>query len=60
MKYAILLTKGNDDTIIKCFDSKDEAKKFGDVYHAGMKHSDGVLSLVSYEADGVEKLYHIW
>ena len=60
MKFAVQLTKDNTDTIIKRFETQEEAKKFGDEYHSDMKHSDGVLSLVSHEADGAEKIYHIW
>lgn len=28
-KFAVMLTKGNDETILELFDTKEEADKFG-------------------------------
>ena len=45
MRYAAVKTLGNDEHILKWFESKDEAIIFGRDYFNGMQPGDGVITI---------------
>lgn len=66
-KFAIEVTKGNTDTVIRTFETKEEAMQFGAEYFKTMPRDAGVLSCVEAEFDEIgqrvnneERLYHTW
>ena len=66
-KFAIEVTKGNTSTVIKTFETKEEAMQFGVEYFKTMPRDNGVLSCIETEFDescqrvsNEALLYHVW
>lgn len=66
-KFGIEITKGNTETLIKTFDTKEEGMIFGAEYFKTMKREDGILTLFDAEFDEngqrvnqEERVFHVW
>lgn len=66
-KFGIEVVKGNDSTLIKTFDTKEDGMIFGADYLKTMKREDGILSLFNAEFDengqivnNERRIYHVW
>lgn len=66
-KFAIELTKGNEETILALFDTKEEAMAAGEQYRKQYSREQGLINCILAEFD--EKgnmvgnsyhLYHSW
>ena len=51
MKYAVIKTLGNDEQVLKWFQSKDEAIDYGRDYFSSMRPGDGVLTVEGFRTD---------
>lgn len=66
-KFVIEKTRGNEEIIIKTFESRAAAMEFGEKYAGGLPRNEGVLTLAEREVDeqdrpltNAERIYHIW
>lgn len=66
-KFAIEVTKGNTSTVIKTFETKEEAMQFGAEYFKTMPRDAGVLTCFEGEfdeqenrTDNSERIFHVW
>ncbi len=66
-KFAIEKTKGNTETIVKTFDTKEEALAYGNEFIKTMPRGDGVLCCVYTDVDesgnktsASEEIFHVW
>lgn len=66
-KFVIEKTKGNTDTVVKTFDTKEEALAFGEELIKNMIRSEGILTCAYTDVDEVgnktsdsEEIYHVW
>lgn len=66
-RFIIEVTKGNTDTIIRDFETLQEAKQFGNEYILGMTRSQGILCCCAVDLDAsgrrtsnAEEVYHVW
>lgn len=67
MKYAITLTKGNDEKILYLSDSKEDAIAYGDKKYNELMKNDGILCCIKAEFDENNNrignrclLFHSW
>lgn len=66
-KFGIEVTKGNTETIIKTFKTKEEAMQFGAEYFKTMPRDAGVLTCFEGDFDeqgnrmnNNERICHVW
>ena len=50
-KFAVVKVKENEETIIRCCNSKDEAMQLGADYFEKLPKGDGVVSVEEVELD---------
>lgn len=67
LKFAVELTKGDTDTIIRTFETRDAAMEFGQEYWRTLPKGAGVLCCVMTDFDAAgqrtssaERVYHVW
>lgn len=52
MKFAVIKTKGNTETLIHWFDHKDDASAFGlEYFRHRMRPGDGTLTIEGFRID---------
>lgn len=66
-KFAIILTKDNNQKVISAHATKEEALKAGEIYNGVLKKNAGVLSCVLVDMDendnlldGKSKIFRTW
>lgn len=66
-KFAVVKVKENEETIIRCCNSKDEAMQLGADYFEKLPKGDGVVSVEEVELDykgkpigGHRVIHHVW
>ena len=66
-RFIIEITKGDTETIIRDFDTLQEAKQFGSEYFLGMTRAQGILCCAAADLDAsgrrtsnVEEIYQVW
>lgn len=66
-KFAVVKVKVNEETIIQCCNSKDEAMQSGADYFADLPKGEGIVSVDEVELDdrgqlvgGCKKIHHVW
>lgn len=66
-KFAIELTKGDDETILALFDTKEEAMAVGEQYRKQYTREQGLVSCILTDFDekgnrvgNSYRLYHSW
>ncbi|MBO5099575.1 MAG: hypothetical protein J6C16_05345 [Clostridia bacterium] len=56
IKFALLLSKGDEETVLETFETKEEAIKRGNELHSQYTSDQGLLNCVATEIDENNKM----
>lgn len=66
-KFGIEVTKGNTETVIETFETKEAAMDFGKDLFMRLQKGDGIVTCFEAEFDDqnrkvgtAERIYHVW